>query len=163
MISTGSDAIKTRPSKFPNSNQTLAFDVDGMLGGLAKWLRILGYDASYPISRPSFGRIFVTARKRVSFFPSVQVTHARPEAQLLRVLNELEITPDPALFLSRCLVCNVKVKSIPKEEVYGKVPPQIFKTCSEFNQCPVCSRIYWEGSHGERIIERLKQAGIEIR
>ena len=148
------------PSIYPTNSPTTSFEVDGMLGGLAKWLRILGYDAIYPIVIPSSGRIYITAKKNISTFPTVQVTVAKPEDQLLQVLNELGITPDPARFLSRCLVCNVQVRSIPKEQVEGKVPKQIFNTCSEFNECPTCGRIYWEGSHGERIRECLKEVGI---
>ena len=134
-----------------------AFDVDGTLGGLAKWLRILGFDATYPRPRPSAGRVFVTTKRRYSFLGTVVITEARPLRQLRELLDQIGIEPDPELFLSRCLVCNALVHVVPKEEIRDRVPARVFEITGTFSRCPDCGRIYWEGSHAERIKRRLEE------
>jgi uncharacterized protein len=74
---------------------------------------------------------------------------------LRQVLEEAGIRPDPKLFLSRCLICNVPVREVQREDVAGKVPERILEKTEIFHECPACGRIYWEGSHAERIKKRL--------
>jgi len=131
-----------------------------MLGRLAKWLRILGFDAAYPRSRPSPERIFVTTKKAAASPATLQVIAAAVEDQLREVLDQAGIDPDPDLFLSRCLICNVPVEEIPREKVEGKVPDAIMRVTTCFHECPRCSRIYWEGTHGNRIKTRLEKAQV---
>jgi uncharacterized protein with PIN domain len=140
-----------------------AFDVDGMLGALTKWLRILGFDAAYPCSTPASGRIFVTMKRVAGRSDTIVVEDQDPVAQLKQVLEEAGISPDPELFLTRCLICNVPVEEIPRDKVAGRVPEQVFQKVTLFNECPTCGRIYWEGSHDQRIKKRLQKAGIDLK
>lgn len=141
-----------------NPEQPPAFDVDGMLGGLAKWLRILGYDTAFPRSRPTSPlRIFVTTAVRKAQAGAVIVTATKPLQQLGEVLQQTEIEPDDALFFSRCILCNEPVSPIAVEQAHGKVPEYIFRSVTEFTGCPKCGRIYWEGSHLGRVKRRLKE------
>lgn len=133
-----------------------SFDVDGTLGRLAKWLRILGFDATYPRSRPSAGRLFVTAGRSAPHARAIIVSGDDPLEQLKQVLEQAGVRPDPALFLARCLICNVPVRDVKLEDVAGKVPDGIFRGSESFHECPKCGRIYWEGSHAERIKKRLQ-------
>jgi uncharacterized protein len=133
-----------------------SFDVDGMLGRLSKWLRILGFDAAFPRSKPSAGRLFVTARRSVTYAGAISVSGQDPLEQLRQVLEQAGIRPDPKLFLSRCLVCNVPVREVQRENAVGKVPDRILEKMEIFHECPACGRIYWEGSHAERIKTRLE-------
>ncbi|MEJ2715888.1 MAG: Mut7-C RNAse domain-containing protein [Deltaproteobacteria bacterium] len=134
-----------------------SFDVDGMLGRLAKWLRIMGFDAAFPRSAPSEGRVFVTMKKDVRRPGSVSITKIGPMDQLAEFLEQTGIDPNPARVLSRCLVCNVPVGETTRERAAGRVPDRVLRTSSSFNECPRCGRIYWEGTHGERIRKRLKK------
>ncbi len=138
------------------SNEGLRFGVDGMLGRLAKWLRILGFDTAYPRIAPEEGRYFVTTKERIRDGQTIVVCTDDPMEQLKQVLTEMDVRPDPSLFFSRCLNCNVPVVEIPKADVAGRVPEQIFCSRSEFHECPQCRRVYWEGSHLTRVIRRLK-------
>jgi uncharacterized protein with PIN domain len=138
------------------SDRYAAFDVDGMLGRLAKWLRILGFDAACPRSRPTAGRIFVTVRKSIAYSGAILVTGQDPLEQLRQVLEQAGVRPDPKLLLSRCLICNVPVQGVTREVVAGRVPDRIFEKTELFRQCPKCGRIYWEGSHEKRIKKRLE-------
>lgn len=137
-----------------------AFDVDGMLGRLAKWLRILGFDTAYPCRKPAEDRYFVTANKRARDPRAIVVEGAEPLEQLRQVLDATQAVPDPDLFLSRCLLCNVRVREIPNDDLRDRVPPGICAAISAFHECPRCGRIYWEGSHADRIRLRLRQTGV---
>lgn len=137
-----------------------SFDVDGMLGRLAKWLRILGFDAAFPRSVPSAGRSFVTMKKNVRVPGSVRITKISPRDQLGEFLEQTGIDPNPDRVLTRCLVCNVPVGEATSERVSGRVPDRVLRTVSSFNECPSCGRIYWEGTHGERIRKRLEEVYI---
>ena len=142
------------PSAQPIPSASL--DVDGMLGRLAKWLRILGFDTAFPRSRPSAGRLFVTARRSVTYAGAIVVSGEDPFDQLRQVLEQAGICRDPRLFLSRCLICNVPVREVQREDVAGKVPDGVFQKSRSFHECPECGRIYWEGSHADRIKKRLQ-------
>lgn len=137
-----------------------AFDVDGMLGRLAKWLRILGFDAEYPVVRPRAGRVFLTRKK--SCASAIRVSSDDPLEQMKQVFEEVGVKPDPDLFLSRCLVCNEAVRAIGPDQVRDRVPPGVLAMTERFNECPRCGRIYWEGTHHARIKMRLDGAGIEM-
>jgi uncharacterized protein len=133
-----------------------AFDVDGMLGHLAKWLRILGFDAEYPCKSPSEDRYFVTTNKKVRDPRAIVVTAGEPMKQLREVLEAAQIIPSADFFLSRCLICNIPVKDISRDEVLGQVPVKIGEKVLSFRQCARCGRIFWEGSHSDRIKIKLK-------
>lgn len=142
------------PSAQPIPSASL--DVDGMLGRLAKWLRILGFDTAFPRTRPSADRLFVTARKSIAYAGAIIVSGEEPREQLRQVLEQAGIRPDPRLILSRCLICNVPVREVQREDVAGKVLDGVFQRSRSFHECPKCGRIYWEGSHVDRIKKRLE-------
>jgi uncharacterized protein len=142
--------------KLPDSDCKLpSFEVDGMLGGLAKWLRILGFDAVYPSPTASGTRLFVTMKKKAVFGRVSRIQSGKPLRQLSELLEHIQIRPDPDLLLTRCLECNVLVRPVHKERVRGRVPDRISEAHQSFNECPDCGRIYWEGSHVSRIRKSL--------
>lgn len=141
---------------------TAKFDVDGMLGGLAKWLRIAGFDAAFPRFRQRGGRWFVTAVKSKDGLLTLWVSSSRPLDQLKEVLAHADLKLDPDLLFTRCVLCNEAVVEVPKEDIAGEVPDTIFATVSCFHRCPACGRVYWDGSHLEHTKERLISAGIPL-
>jgi uncharacterized protein len=143
-----------------SSTEPPCFDVDGMLGRLAKWLRILGFDTAYPKTAPKPDRYFVTTKVAIRGGQTIAVSAGDPMEQLKQVLTAIDVRPDSSLFFSRCLICNVPVVEIPRADVAGRVPEEIFGSKSEFHQCPQCRRVYWEGSHSGRITRRLESAGL---
>ena len=138
------------------------FDVDGMLGRLAKWLRILGFDAEYPVPGPRPGRIYLTGKKSCCVPEGIRIVSGDLMEQLEQVFEETGICADPALFLCRCIACNVQVRSISKEDVVGRVPSRVLDMIDEFRQCASCGRIYWEGTHPVRMKLRLKAGGLDL-
>lgn len=149
-----------------------------MLGKLAKWLRILGYDTLYwrgnnpqMLKEKGRGRIFITRSTATfshggSFKGVILVRDDNPELQLRSVMRELTLKIDEDRIFSRCPVCNSQLQEIPKEDVEGRVPNFVFSTYSEFSSCLECSRIYWKGTHLEsmrRKIAELSSHGIKVR
>ncbi len=132
---------------------------DSMLGRLARWLRLLGYDAPLlkpiPAQAPP-GESLLTRRRAWQGRPGVLfIRHDRLEDQLRQAMAELQLTPDPALFFSRCLECNVLVEPLERRAAAGRVPDFILDTAESFTQCPHCGKVFWPGSHGKKAGTRL--------
>ncbi len=146
---------------------------DAMLGALARWLRILDLDVVYDaaLDDPEIveravaeDRLILTRDRRL-----VQRRLARNhllirsevvEEQVRQVLDELGIRPDSGRLLGRCLRCNVATEPIAAEEARNRVPPWIAHTHDEYRICPACGRIYWPGTHVERMKRRLERMGV---
>lgn len=146
------------------------FWADSMLGTLAKWLRILGYDTAYDstlddndiirLARAQ-GRIVLTRdtallrRKGVACF---YVASEVLQEQLEQVLRAFGLRADNVF--SRCPVCNTMLEERPKSEAWGQVPPFVFQTQEKFSLCPECNRFYWRGTHWRSMRERIE--GLKI-
>jgi uncharacterized protein with PIN domain len=137
-----------------------------MLGRLAKWLRILGYDTAYfaqiedrelvRIARAE-GRILLTRDREVTRRKGVRslfVVSDRFEDQLGQLLRDLDLDMDS--FQSRCARCNIILRSISKAEVKDRVPAFVFRKHEQFTLCSQCGRVYWRGTHWERMRQRIE-------
>jgi len=146
-----------------------SFIADTMLGKLARWLRVMGCDVAYfreigdaeLVERAErSGRLILTRdtllvrrrRARANCF-FVEGDHFRD--QVRQVVRAFAIEPF-AGFLSRCLECNAQLQAIDRKSVEGRVPPYVFVTQEHFRICPACGRLYWGGTHRERMAEELK-------
>ncbi|MFQ5465130.1 MAG: Mut7-C RNAse domain-containing protein [Thermodesulfobacteriota bacterium] len=143
------------------------FFADAMLGRLATWMRALGYDVLYERDIPDGellrrsieeGRVILTrdtllVRRRAACGRSFFVTCDRVRDQVREVARRFP--PDPGLFLTRCLRCNAPLAEAPKEDVRGRVPPYVFETQEAFRRCPRCRRVYWAGTHRDRMLDEL--------
>jgi hypothetical protein len=59
--------------------------------------------------------------------------------------------------LSRCIICNTNIKEISKNKVEGKIPENVFKNNEKFWFCPRCDKIYWTGTHTDKMIKKIKK------
>ena len=150
------------------------FIADSMLGSLAKWLRVFGYDVLY---EPTWkkeeminlslreGRIILTRDTHLINKIGLKVLLIKEngiEKQLRQVVNELSLKIDKEMIFVRCTICNVLTNVVPKEEIKDRVPPYVYSTQNEFRLCPKCNRIYWAGTHLEsvqKMIENLLLTG----
>jgi len=147
----------------PVDSLELRFLADAMLGRLAKWLRILGYDTLY---NPSWDdpylvrvaraqeRVVLTRDSELARRRGVRVLlleSERLEAQVQQLRSDLHL--GAAAPFSRCPVCNALLEEISKDQAWGQVPPYVFVTQKEFRLCPACDRFYWRGSHWEHMLE----------
>ncbi|MBI4492794.1 MAG: Mut7-C RNAse domain-containing protein [Chloroflexi bacterium] len=148
------------------------FIADMNVGKLAKWLRVLGYDAAFvnPISDNELvrrgleeGRIVLTkdrgiAARRLATQGRLQVLLVpgnRVEEQLRFVVRTLDLDQRGRTF-TRCIQCNVPLEAVEREAVRGLVPPYVFTTQRRFSRCLRCHKLYWPGTHWERMRERLQ-------
>lgn len=143
---------------------------DGMLGTLAKWLRILGTDAAYYGCGGSDddlmslaereGRVVITrdrelfARCSKAGLRALYIPTTDLQEQIELVLREIGI--DGSKALTRCIVCNVELEHVDKEKVKGQVLERVYRSYDEFYVCPQCSRIYWPGTHYRNMEERIR-------
>jgi len=147
----------------------MKFAVDKMLGRLAKWLRILGYDTLFNPYVPSSTvikqaveekRIFITRDSKATANPELSeiflVRSERYREQLREVVDHFQLDTSSRLF-TRCTICNVEIVSVEKESIKTQLPEKSAMNFDRFYQCPHCNRIYWEGTHTENTRKRLKE------
>lgn len=136
-----------------------------MLGRLAKWLRLLGYDTVYAGQETDHqiaaqaraqSRIVLTRDRELARRRGIQCLLIDSEV-LEQQLHEVVATyglPVPG-FTPRCPQCNALLESIDREVARPHVPPYVYQTHHHFHRCEPCSRYYWPGSHWQRIKETL--------
>ena len=149
------------------------FAVDIMLGKLAKWLRVLGFDAlSMPLddrvrvdSLLSQGSIPVTRREKFRDIEGVLfIRNDHQIEQLKELISSLSIGIDELRPFSRCSLCNAELLQIQREAAFGAVPDYVFETSSDFRKCPECARVYWPGSHRQKMFDKLESVtGWDLR
>lgn len=148
----------------------MKFLVDRMLGRLAKELRMLGYDTLYYQGSDLY-QLFRLAREeeRIILTRGSKLTPKRPEDQVVRIqedhpwaqLKELIerglISLHEKELFSRCLLCNSLLEEASRGEVEGFVPDFIYYQYENFFRCPQCQKVYWPGTHQERMNQRIKE------
>lgn len=146
------------------------FLVDVNLGRLARLLRVLGFDVWWSSDADDQTladisldqqRILLTRDrgllKRRAITHGLFVHSQQPEEQTLEVLRRLDLRRRIKPF-TRCLRCNGQLAAVAKEQVIDQLEPLTRRYYDEFSQCPECGRIYWAGSHFEklsRLVDRL--------
>ena len=151
----------------------LKFIVDNNVGKLAKWLRIMGYDAVL-FSEVDDGKMIKTAlvEDRVILTKDSQIMRRRLittgrlkavlikeddiRAQLRQVVTALNLDYHFRPF-SICLECDKTLVEKNKEAVRKLVPPYVFKTQEQYMECPSCHRLYWRGTHWQAMSRELDE------
>jgi uncharacterized protein with PIN domain len=147
------------------------FVADGHLGKLARHLRMAGFDTLYgndwdddEIVRLSAlqKRTILTRDKGMLRRGDVDrgyfVRAIESEAQLAEVLERLQLESLVAPF-TRCRECNTPLEDVSRDAVLERLPEKVRGLYDRFKRCPGCERIYWEGTHFERmrhLLDRLR-------
>ena len=144
------------------------FIADVMLGRLARWLRILGYDVLYSNGfadeeivelAQEDDRVILTRDVRMLERRGAQnhvfIESGDLDTQMEQVIGALHL--ERLELFSRCLECNRILEIETREAVEGRVPPYVFGTQEFFKSCPECSRIYWPGTHRDHIQQRVEK------
>lgn len=137
----------------------MKFIVDCMLGKLAKWLKILGFDALYfskieddellDIAQKQ-GRILLTRDTGlIEKAKNVETLFLESEEWRDQVRQVLEVFDlwEQANPHTRCIECNVRLKSLAKKNAKNLVTPFVYKHADSFALCPDCGRVFWRGTH----------------
>lgn len=143
------------------------FVLDGHLGRLARYLRMAGFDALWErdardadLARTSArdGRVLVTRDvgllKRREVIHGCWVRSTDPTRQLAELVRRFELARSAGPF-RRCLRCNALLEPVAKEDVAARLPPRVRERHEEFTRCPSCERIYWSGTHRQRMERTL--------
>lgn len=154
------------------------FLLDGMLGKLARWLRLFGFDSKYrrALSDEDLidlvlveGRVLLTRdfdlyRRAKRRDIETLLIEGRSEAEKLAEVAmhfgvELEVDPGE----SRCPRCNALLRRVEKEAVRGKVPLRTYEVYEEFWVCEGCGQVYWRGTHWRNINRVMEEAKSILR
>ncbi len=153
----------------------MRFVVDGMLGGLARWLRMLGHNVLYESNASDNALLALAARDQFVLLtrdeelyhralarkiPALLVTGQKEEERLAELARKCHISLAINMALTRCPECGASLLEASREEIANRVPPASLKIYTEFWKCenPNCEKIYWMGSHWKQINQTLTRA-----
>lgn len=147
----------------PEPLRQTRFVLDTHLGRLAAYLRILGFDTVYQnhctdedLARISRDEHRILLTRDIGLLKRSAVTHGhwmratRPRLQLAEVVERFDLHRSVALF-TRCLRCNTPLHAVEKESISALLHDHTRARHTEFATCQTCGRIYWKGSHYERM------------
>jgi uncharacterized protein with PIN domain len=161
-----SPVVRLRPSPLRRP----VFILDGHLGRLAAYLRLMGFDSLYrndfgdeELAQRSAGegRILLTRDrgllKRSIVTRGYCVRASNPRAQLREVAARFDLARLAAPF-RRCLACNGLLLPVEKQTVLEELPPGTRERFDEFYRCAGCGKLFWPGSHFARLQAILREA-----
>lgn len=139
------------------------FFADAHLGALARWLRMAGFDTVYDnaahddaiVRRAEAEQRIVLSRdrellKRRELTRGAYLHEQRPVRQLREVIERFDLASRTEPF-SLCTRCNVRLRPADKAAIAPRLPPRVRERQQRFRACPACARLYWEGSHWQRM------------
>lgn len=141
----------------------IKFILDVHLGKLARYLRLLGFDADYhnnyadaEIVRQAKRQHRVILTRDIGLLKNKNVTRGywlratQPRQQIIEILKRFNLFTSVAPF-TRCLECNGKIKAISYKMAVARLPEKTRKYYRKFYQCRQCKNIYWQGSHFKKL------------
>ncbi|MFC1546586.1 Mut7-C RNAse domain-containing protein [bacterium] len=160
-----SNITRLRPKPLRN----IKFVLDVHLGRLAKLLRLFGFDVSYrndfnddEIIEISIKEKRIILTRDIGILKNKKVTRGLwvravyPKKQLDEIIKKLNLIKQTKPF-TRCLECNGKLIKVNKKEILDKLDKDTLKFYNLFYKCKNCKRIYWHGSHYEKLSEIVKK------
>ncbi|MGE5603479.1 MAG: Mut7-C RNAse domain-containing protein [Nitrososphaerales archaeon] len=164
------DGQSAAQSAGPGRGEPPSLLVDAMLGKLARWLRLAGYDAEFwrkgsdeelMAAARAQGRLILTKDRALAGRRGVRAVllqAADLDAQIREARAALEQrgrTPEP---FTRCGECNGVLADLSRVDAEPLVPPYVWHTQREFRRCTRCGRVYWKGTHWPAVQGRLAGA-----
>ncbi|MGE5337438.1 MAG: Mut7-C RNAse domain-containing protein [Gemmatimonadota bacterium] len=145
----------------------MRFIADSHLGGLARLLRMAGFDTlhdnhyiDHEIRRLAAADARIVLTRDRELLKCRDITHGcyvralKPSVQLGEIVERLQLAASMAPF-TLCLYCNLPLTDIGKDEVLDRLPPTVAANYERFRTCAGCRRVFWEGSHWRRMRELL--------
>jgi uncharacterized protein with PIN domain len=148
------------------------FLVDAHLGRLARYLRLLGFDTLFyndlgdqELVRRALAERRVLLTRDRALLMRRELTHGcyvrqgPAREQLAALVERLDLYRQLRPF-TRCMHCNGELAAVPKAEVAARLEPRTRRAFERFWRCLDCGRVYWRGSHWERmqaLVERIRR------
>jgi uncharacterized protein len=147
----------------PRPLRTPAFLLDAHLGKLAAYMRMFGFDASYAGSLTDEQLVGISLEERRVLLSkdrallsdtrlerAYAVRAGSTREQLLEVVRRFNLAGSANPF-TRCLHCNTLLVPVSKETVRDRIPLHVQERCDKFTTCVACRRVFWEGTHYDRM------------
>jgi len=149
------------------------FLADGMLGKLARWLRMLGQDVTYSVrfsdnelldltkveERVLLTKDFELYKRAISRgLDSFYVEGKTESNRLAEVSKRYGLTLSVDMAKSHCPICNAKLQAASKEQLKEELKENTYNYYDRFWKCSDCGQVYWEGAHWKQITNTLTQA-----
>lgn len=160
-----SPVIRLRPEPLRQTR----FIIDANLGRLSRYLRMLGFDTLFDMNLGDEDIIRIAGEdKRIILTRDLGILkngkvrrgyfirNQQPDQQLKEVTRKFNLKGQIKPF-SRCIACNGKILQIPKIKILDQVPEQVYLLFEEFFQCNQCLRVYWKGSHHQRMLQKIER------
>jgi len=151
------------------------FVIDGHLGTLARNLRLLGFDVWYANTAEDRqlleimerkDRALITRDRRLLMHSIVRHGYCPRsgggEEQTVEVLRRFDLSEATAPF-SRCLQCNAQLRTVEKKDVFDRLEPLTKVYYEDFRQCPGCGKVFWGGSHFDKLRERVEMIRAKLQ
>lgn len=148
----------------------IRFLADAHLGGLARLLRMAGFDTLYDNAYRDEEIVAIAAAQQRTvltrdreLLKRREVAHGcylhaiRPEEQLRELFARLTLAPLARPF-TLCLHCNLPLRPVARHEVLARLPAAVRAQHAEFTSCDACGRVFWKGSHHARMQAMLAGA-----
>jgi len=146
--------------------------IDQNVGKLARWLRMIGFDAKFftgaddtEMVNAAIGenRILLTRDTRIKDrkvvtsgqLKIILINSDRLQDQINQVISSLNLKQNGLRPFTLCLECNEPLIPRNKEDIKDRLPPYVYQTQHQFVECPVCFRIFWRGTHWQSMIKRI--------
>ncbi|MBC7474194.1 MAG: hypothetical protein H7263_07860 [Candidatus Sericytochromatia bacterium] len=149
------------------SIQNYKFIVDANVAKMAKYLRMLGFDTSYNFELPDKDIVALAEKeKRIILSRDIGLLKRKNatlgyflrktniEEQVMEVLKRYDLTSQIKP-LSICLECNGHINQVNKDSIIKKLNENVAKEYDEFFQCNNCKKIFWKGSHHDKMLNNI--------
>lgn len=150
-----------------NPLRDIRFVADAHLGGLARLLRMAGFDTLYDngfedgqIEEIAMHQARIVLTRDRELLKRRGITHGcyvhalKAAEQLREIVDRLDLAASMRAF-TLCLHCNAPLRQVDKAQVAERLPPSVERNHSQFMTCDVCRRIFWKGSHWQRMCAML--------
>lgn len=164
-----SPVIRLRPKPLRRSR----FILDVHLGKLARYLRMLGFDAIYNQDWDDDAIIDLSLRQQriiltrdLGILKQSRVTHGywlrhdEPQQQIREVLLALDLFNQLQPF-TRCMDCNGPISPVDEAVIREDIDPDIIERYQEFRRCQDCLKVYWRGSHYQQMLRQVSELRLE--
>jgi len=152
-------------------SSTLYFACDAMLGGVARWLRLFGYESFWEYGIEDSRLIEISLENdwilltsdsgimkrriiRDGKIRSLYIPHSLSrDEQLKTIVDSFRLTRQEP----RCMKCSGFLRLISKENAHERIPPKTYAWLDEFMECSKCSQLFWKGTHWRQINRSLER------
>lgn len=163
-----------KPGDGLQQRRVTKFIADGHLGKLARDLRLLGFDVVYEsdatdsslVAKCSNDRALLTRDRRLLMHRAIRHGYCPrsndPEEQIIEVIRRFDLAELVSPYM-RCLQCNGLLATVNKAEVIDQLEPLTKIHYDDFRRCVECGKIYWPGSHFDKLEARLEKIRESMR